>query len=98
MAATRAPFSASSAPNGSAPSGGSRTRTTDQVRFVPLGTREPEPIPIADVPPLVFSEAMRDVDLFVGVASIGADPAWVDRGEARHHDYWNQASFGELTE
>ena len=29
----------------------------------------------------MFSEIMRDVDLFVGVASIGNDPTWADRGE-----------------
>jgi hypothetical protein len=50
------------------------------------------------VPPLVLSEAMRDVDLAVGVASIAADPTWQDRGDARHLDYWQRWSFGELTE
>ena len=29
-----------------------------------------------EIPPIVFSEAMRDVDLFVGVTSIGADTNW----------------------
>jgi hypothetical protein len=62
---------------------------TDQVRFYRSG--ENVPIPLADVPPLVFSEVMRDVDLFVGVCSIGADPAWGDRGA-----YWHEASFGQL--
>ncbi|WP_330263152.1 DUF4132 domain-containing protein [Streptomyces griseorubiginosus] len=57
--------------------------TTDQVRFarrVEGGWRE---VPLTDVPALVFSEAMRDVDLFVGVTSIGADPEWTDRGPER---------------
>ncbi|WP_426404105.1 DUF4132 domain-containing protein [Streptomyces sp. R-07] len=54
---------------------------------------------LADVPPLVLSEALRDVDLFVGVASIGADPHWRDRGEDRAYDgYWESWSFGALTE
>jgi hypothetical protein len=70
--------------------------TTDQVRFVPLGRGAREPIPLADVPPLAFSEAMRDVDLFVGVSSIGADPTWADRGIDRFDAYWNVWSFGEL--
>ena len=48
------------------------------------------------MPPLVFSEAMRDVDLFVGVTSIAADPDWTDRGAER--EYWQRAGFGELTE
>jgi hypothetical protein len=67
--------------------------STDQVRFTPLGGGEP--IPLADVPPIVFSEAMRDVDLFVGVASIAADPEWAGRGE-RYIDYWRQHAFGDL--
>jgi hypothetical protein len=40
---------------------------------------------------------MRDVDLFVGVASIATDPEWADRGETRHVGYWRRASFGDLT-
>jgi hypothetical protein len=72
--------------------------TTDQVRFVPLGRRAAGPIRLADVPPLVFSEAMRDVDLFVGVSSIGADPTWVDRGADRFTAYWHSFSFGDLDE
>jgi hypothetical protein len=52
--------------------------------------------PLADVPPLVFSEAMRDVDLFVGVTSIAADPDWTDGGPQR--TYWERAGFAELTE
>jgi hypothetical protein len=56
------------------------------------------PLPLADVPPLVFSEIMRDVDLFVGVASVGNDPNWSDGGpEGRYRDYWAGYSFGELT-
>jgi len=66
---------------------------TDHVRFTPIGGGEP--LPLAEVPPIVFSEAMRDVDLFVGVASIAADPEWVDQGD-RYIAYWRRESFGEL--
>ncbi|MFF6810432.1 DUF4132 domain-containing protein [Streptomyces sp. NPDC012403] len=52
--------------------------------------------PLRDVPPLVFSEAMRDVDLFVGVTSIAADPDWTDGGPGRA--YWERTGFGELNE
>lgn len=45
----------------------------------------------------MFSEAMRDVDLFVGVTSIAADPDWTDRGEDRHAVYWRTTTFGALT-
>ena len=36
-----------------------------------------------EVPALVFSEAMRDVDLFVGVTTIATDPTWADGGDRR---------------
>ncbi|GAB1855299.1 hypothetical protein MHTCC0001_01320 [Flavobacteriaceae bacterium MHTCC 0001] len=65
---------------------------TDQVRFY----NEDGQINMADVPKIVFSESMRDVDLFVAVTSIGADPNWRDRGEERFHGYWSNFSFGEL--
>jgi hypothetical protein len=53
---------------------------------------------LEQIPPLVFSEIMRDVDLFVGVASVGNDPNWADGGpEGRYRDYWQHYSFGELS-
>jgi Domain of unknown function (DUF4132) len=68
---------------------------SDQVRFTPIG--DTEPMPLVDVPRIVFSEAMRDVDLFVGVTSIAGDPEWRDHGDRRFLAYWEQASFGDLT-
>jgi hypothetical protein len=57
-----------------------------------------EPLPLEEVPPLAFSEIMRDVDLFVGVASVGNDPTWQDGGpEGRYRAYWQSYSFGELS-
>jgi hypothetical protein len=70
--------------------------STDQVRFYRAGEREP--MPLHEVSPIIFSEAMRDVDLFVGVSSIAGDPEWRDRGDRRFDDYWYRTSFGELTE
>ncbi|MFF4563149.1 DUF4132 domain-containing protein [Streptomyces sp. NPDC001435] len=70
---------------------------TDQVRFERRDGRRWREVPLAEVPPLVFSEAMRDVDLFVGVTSIAADPDWTDRGEDRYAAYWRTATFGALT-
>ncbi|MFJ9691511.1 DUF4132 domain-containing protein [Kitasatospora sp. NPDC101183] len=58
-----------------------------------------EPVPIADIPPLVLSEVLRDVDLFVGVASVGNDPTWQDGGpEGRYREYWTAYGFGELNQ
>ena len=63
------------------------------------GVGNAEPLLLEEIPPLVFSEIMRDVDMFVGVASVGNDPTWMDGGgEARYQDYWHNYSFGELTE
>jgi hypothetical protein len=57
------------------------------------------PITLEQVPPLIFSEIMRDVDLFVGVASVSNDPTWADGGpDGRHRDYWNNYSWGNLGE
>ncbi|MFD0560204.1 uncharacterized protein DUF4132 [Stackebrandtia endophytica] len=61
------------------------------------GGEADEPIPLSQIPPLVLSEVLRDVDLFVGVASVGNDPTWSDGGpEGRYRDYWHSYSFGEL--
>jgi hypothetical protein len=57
-----------------------------------------EPLPLDRIPALVLSEILRDVDLFVGVASVGNDPTWADGGaDGRHVDYWNRISFGDLS-
>ncbi len=69
--------------------------TTDQVRFTsPTG----EAIPVAQVPAKAFSEVMRDIDLFVGVSSIGRDPTWADGGPERYREYWEAFAFGPLQE
>ncbi|MGW0594113.1 DUF4132 domain-containing protein [Streptosporangium sp. NPDC002607] len=49
------------------------------------------PVPLAEVPPLILSEALRDADLAVGVTSTGLDPNG-------HGDYWQSYSFGDLAE
>ncbi|MFI8537360.1 DUF4132 domain-containing protein [Streptomyces aquilus] len=70
--------------------------STDWVRFDQRLDGHWTEAPLAEVPPLVFSEAMRDVDLFVGVTSIAADPDWTEQGPARA--YWERAGFADLTE
>ena len=67
---------------------------TDQVQFYDSQGR----IELQEVPALVFSEIMREVDLFVGVCSIGNDPSWSDRGNERHFTYWRSYSTQNLTE
>ncbi|MFE4666306.1 DUF4132 domain-containing protein [Streptomyces sp. NPDC056716] len=58
-----------------------------------------EALPLSGIPPLVLSEVLRDVDLFVGVASVGNDPTWQDGGpEGRYREYWTSYGFGELSQ
>ncbi|GAA3075749.1 DUF4132 domain-containing protein [Streptosporangium carneum] len=53
-----------------------------------------EGAPLAEVPPLVLSEVLRDADLAVGVTSVGLD----QRATGGHEGYWHSYGFGELTE
>ncbi|MEV0620143.1 DUF4132 domain-containing protein [Nonomuraea sp. NPDC050404] len=76
---------------------------TGRVRFHRRGDGGGwEEAALAEVPPLVFGEAMRDVDLFVAVTSIAADPEWADRengqpfGDWDLGGYWRDHAFGSL--
>jgi hypothetical protein len=70
--------------------------STDQVRFV---DESGNPVELINIPKIVLSEILRDVDLFVGVCSVGNDPQWMDNGgHAQHRDYWQSYSFGDLNE
>ena len=62
------------------------------------GETPDEPLPLEQIPSLVLSEVLRDVDLFVGVASVGNNPEWQDGGpEGRYQTYWECYSFGDLS-
>jgi hypothetical protein len=50
---------------------------SDQVRFY----REQREVAIDEVPALVYSEIMCDVDLFTSVCAVGDDEAWSDQGD-----------------
>ncbi|WP_404957263.1 DUF4132 domain-containing protein [Streptomyces sp. 147326] len=61
--------------------------------------RHVDPLPLDRIPALVLSEVLRDVDLFVGVASVGNDPTWSDGGpQGRFREYWTSYGFGELNQ
>ncbi|WP_394431191.1 DUF4132 domain-containing protein [Streptomyces sp. SGAir0957] len=67
--------------------------------WLPDGAEPVEPLPLTEIPPLVLSEVLRDVDLFVGVASVGNDPTWQDGGPGgRFREYWTSYGFGELNQ
>lgn len=68
---------------------------TDQVRFV--SSADGAALALVDVDRVVFSELMRDIDLFVAVTSVAADPTWQDGGpEGRFGAYWREWAFGDL--
>lgn len=70
--------------------------TTDQVRFIGADGR---PVPLERVPPILFSECLRDVDLFVAVTSVANDPGWTDGGpDGRFGGYWREYAFGDLSQ
>lgn len=82
------------APEHFAHAGGGGYRRWDHGPVAPA-----QPLPLEQIPPLVFSEVMRDVDLFVSVASVANDPTWADGGpQGRYRDYWTHWAFGELSE
>jgi len=70
---------------------------SDQVRFE---DDEGDAVGLDTLAPRLFSEVMRDVDLFVGLTSIGNDPTWLDNGgdDRRFREYWTGFAFGALTE
>lgn len=88
--------------------------STDRVQFHKVdakakdtarGPRRGDAVPLVEIPAIVFSEIMRQGDLFTSVASIGNDPAWLDDGaEAEHpnswrrqaNEYWRSANTTEL--
>lgn len=78
------------------PAGVARYASTDQVRFSDEQTAARE---LTEVAAVVFSEVMRDVDLFVSVCSIGSDPEWGDNRTAppTQRAYWQDFAFGELS-
>ena len=50
---------------------------SDQVRFY----RDSKEVAMAEVPVVVYSEIMRDVDLFTSVCAVGEDETWTDQGD-----------------
>ncbi len=77
------------AAHGTAPSGVYNWVGTGQVRFL----QGSNTVPVARVPTRLFSEIMRDVDLFVSVCSVGLDPSWqIGRDEAGDA-VWHQTAL-----
>ncbi len=55
------------------------------------------PIPLSEIPPLLLSEAFRDIDLFVGVASVAADSLLPEEeNQSELQSYWQRAEKSPL--
>jgi len=50
---------------------------SDQVRFY----RDGREVAVDEVPAILYSEVMRDIDLFTSVSAVGADETWADQGD-----------------
>jgi len=69
---------------------------TDRVHF--SRTNGGADLRLDEIPPLLFSEVMRDVDLFAAVCSVGNNPEWNDGGpHGRYTQAWTHFSFGDLS-
>jgi len=66
---------------------------SDQVRFY-RGRRE---IAVDEVPAIVYSELMRDVDLFTSVCAVGEDETWSDQGDRSIGVFQERFDMRELT-
>ncbi len=54
---------------------------------------------LEDVPEIIFSEVMRDIDLFVSVASVALDPAWLSHNpQIQFRDFVDDLPFGPLAD
>lgn len=67
--------------------------TTGQLHF--RDTEKNVALKMEDIPTIIFSETMRDADLFVGVCSIGAEEQWENQ---RFREYWTGYSTSDLSE
>jgi hypothetical protein len=54
-------------------------------------------VPLADIPPRTLSEVLRDVDLFVSISGVAADPEFPLHAPEAWVATWREAAFAELT-
>jgi hypothetical protein len=66
---------------------------SDQVRFC----RDNREVAIDEVPAIVYSEVMRDVDLFTSVSAVGGDETWADQGDRGTGIFSDEFEIEELS-
>jgi len=62
------------------------------IRFL----RDHDPVALGEVPAIVFSEVMRDIDWFISSSSVANDPTWDGRAEESWSEYWDRGAWGDL--
>ncbi len=62
-------------------------------RRIDVADVDAQPLQLTEIMPVVFSEIMRDVDLFVAVCSIGTEP---NAGTQAYGNRWHHEAFGDL--
>jgi hypothetical protein len=67
---------------------------SDQVRFY----RDRREIAVDEVPATVYSEVMRDVDLFTSVCAVGDDEKWCDQGGRGTGVFSRRVDLHEITD
>jgi hypothetical protein len=67
--------------------------SSDQVRFY----RDRLEIAIEEVPAIVYSEVMRDIDLFTSVSAVGRDEAWSDQNNRGEGFLLSEADADEIS-
>lgn len=71
--------------------------SSDRVTFMPL--YGDQPVPLGDVPPICYSEVMRDIEVLIGQSSTAHQVSWRDRLAALGFpDYWEAAPFRTSSE
>jgi hypothetical protein len=64
-------------------------------RWSAVATRQR--VPLAEIPARTLSEVLRDIDLFVSIAGVSADPEFPLRASEAWTATWREAAFSQLT-
>jgi hypothetical protein len=67
---------------------------SDQVRFY----RDGREIAVDEVPAILYSEVMRDVDLFTSIPAVGGDETWADQGDRGTGIFTEEFDIRELSD
>jgi hypothetical protein len=75
-----------------------RTGAMEATRLVGAAGGDGVPVAPTDLPPVPFSEFLREVTHLVAATGVAADPSWAARGGPAVTGYWWRITDGELDE